>query len=195
MKRLLLVLAAVCALNAWAEEAVYEDIVYSLDLDKMTAEVGLNPRAYGEIVIPETIKVDQGDFRVTAVGDNAFKGAKDLTAIELPATIEHIYRSAFEGTGIYADKANWLDGVLMIDSMYLIAADKSIKPKYEMPGFVKLVAIGAFKGNKTVTKVTWSESVKVIDHEVFRDCKNLVKLVIPESVEWIGQDGFGTVYE
>ena len=84
MKKTFLLLLALCAMTMYAEEAVYQDIVYSLDLNKMTAEVSLNPRVYGELTIPATITVDQGDFQVTSIGDNAFKGAKDLTAISLP---------------------------------------------------------------------------------------------------------------
>lgn len=57
-----------------------------------------------------------------------------------------------------------------------------------MPDYIRLVGIGAFRGNKTLTKVTWSPNVKQIDHEMFRDCKNLTKLEIPQSVEWIGED-------
>ena len=184
---ILLTLFCFCG-TVMAEEASYEKINYTLDLDRSTAEVALNPQVYGELTIPEVIRTEKGDFRVTSIGDKAFQGAKLLYKIQLPKTIEHIYRSAFEGTGIMLDRENWADGVLILDSTYLIASDKTIKPKYEVPDYVRLVAIGAFRGNKTLTKVSWSPRVKQIDHEMFRDCKNLIKLEIPESVEWIGED-------
>ena len=184
----LLSLLLVCALSLQAEEIKYQGLVYQLDLDRATAEVGLNPRALGSITIPEVITTEKGDFRVTTIGDNAFKGAKWLDSITLPPTIERIYRSAFEGTGILLNRDNWSEGTLILDSMYLIATDKTIKPKYVVPEYVRLVAAGAFRGNKTVTKVVWSPRVTRIDHDMFRDCKNLTKVEIPQTVEWIGQD-------
>ena len=106
-----------------AENAQYQDINYSIEDNHLTAEVTLNPRAEGEILIPEPIVVGQHTYTVTAVGDKAFKGCKNLTAIVLPKTIERVYRSAFDGTGIMLDKTKWADGCLWIDSI-LIATDK-----------------------------------------------------------------------
>ena len=121
---ILLTLFCFCG-TVMAEEASYEKINYTLDLDRSTAEVALNPQVYGELTIPEVIRTEKGDFRVTSIGDKAFQGAKLLYKIQLPKTIEHIYRSAFEGTGIMLDRENWADGVLILDSTYLIASDKT----------------------------------------------------------------------
>ena len=115
----------VAALVVKAENAQYQDINYSVDDNHLTAEVTLNPKVSGELLIPETIVVGQNTYTVTAIGDRAFKGCKNLTAIVLPRTIERVYRSAFDGTGIMLDKTNWADGCLWIDSI-LIATDKTI---------------------------------------------------------------------
>ena len=143
-------LVAVLTINA--QDAQYQDIHYTVDEDHLTAEVGLNPRAAGELFIPETIVVGQNTYTVIAVGDKAFKGCKNLTAIVLPKTIDRVYRSAFDGTGIMLNKANWAEGCLWIDSI-LIATDKSIKPRFAVPEGTRLIAAGAFQGNKTVVRV------------------------------------------
>ena len=180
-------LVAVLTINA--QDAQYQDIHYTVDEDHLTAEVGLNPRAAGELFIPETIVVGQNTYTVIAVGDKAFKGCKNLTAIVLPKTIDRVYRSAFDGTGIMLNKANWAEGCLWIDSI-LIATDKSIKPRFAVPEGTRLIAAGAFQGNKTVVRVELPSCISRIDHETFRDCKNLQKVVIPASVTSIGDSAF-----
>ena len=184
-----LVLAVCTTLCVCAENAVYQDINYRIDTKNRTAEVTQNPKASGELYIPAEIPVGQQTYRVTGIGENAFKGCKNLTAIVLPRSIERIYRSAFDGTGIMLDKKNWTDGVLMIDSC-LIATDKSIKPKYAVPEGTRVIAAGAFRGNKTITRVDFPASVSRIDHDTFRDCKNLVSLSIPQTITEIGEDAF-----
>ena len=122
-----------------AGEAQYQDINYTFDENHMTAEVALNPRATGEIFIPEQIQVGQNSYTVVGISDKAFKGCKNLTAIVLPKTLKQVYRSAFEGTGILLNKSNWTEGCLWIDSV-LIATDKNIKPRF---------AVCASKGSRS----------------------------------------------
>ena len=172
-----------------AQTALYQDVHYTIDENHLTAEVTLNPKASGELFIPETIVAGQHRYTVTAIGDNAFKGCKALTTIVLPSTIERVYRSAFEGTGIFLNKANWTDGCLWIDSI-LIATDKTIKPRFVVPASTRLIAAGAFRSNKTVQRVELPDGLTRIDHETFRDCKNLEKVIIPLSVLSIGEEAF-----
>ena len=49
----------VAVLSVKAENAQYQDVHYAIDADHLTAEVTLNPRAAGELLIPETIVVGQ----------------------------------------------------------------------------------------------------------------------------------------
>ena len=177
------------SLTASAGDALFQDIRYSLDDNRLTAEVTLNPRATGEVFIPEQITAGQNQYVVTAIGDRAFKGCKGLTAVVLPKTLERVYRSAFEGTGIMLNKANWKEGCLWIDSI-LIATDKTLKPRFIVPEGTRLIAAGAFQGNKTLQRVELPASISRIDHETFRDCKNLQKIVIPATITSIGEDAF-----
>ena len=155
-----------------AGEAQYQDVNYTFDENHMTAEVALNPRATGEIFIPEQIQVGQNSYTVVGISDKAFKGCKNLTAIVLPKTLKQVYRSAFEGTGILLNKSNWTEGCLWIDSV-LIATDKNIKPRFVVPEGTRLIAAGAFQGNKVIQRVEIPACINRIDHETFRDCKNL----------------------
>ena len=177
------------SLLAFAGDAMYQEVLYTLDDNTLTAEVALNPKVSGEILIPEQIQAGQHTYRVIAIGDKAFKGCKNLTGIVLPKTIERVYRSAFDGTGIMLNKANWSNGCLWIDNI-LIATDKTIKPRFVVPEGTRLIAAGAFQGNKAVERVELPASITRIDHETFRDCKNLQKIIIPATVTSIGEDAF-----
>lgn len=195
-----IVIGCICALVAhsvvcFSEQAVYNEISYTIDRISGTAEVGDNTKspaiksADGQLVIPAEIQVGQIVYRVTGIAENAFKGCKNLTGIALPNTLEYMSRNAFEGTGIWLKKKNWKDGVLIVDSC-LIAADKNIKSKYVVPEHVRLIAAGAFQGNKSLSRIELPPSLERIDNDLFRDCKSLSKVVIPASVKWIGQDVF-----
>lgn len=186
---MLLVLLLTAGLNLFAGNAQYQDVRYTLDDIRMTAEVAVNTQASGELLIPETIVVGQDSYTVVSVADKAFKGCKNLTAIVLPKTIERVYRSAFDGTGIMLNKINWTEGCLWIDSI-LIATDKTIKPRFVIPEGTRLIAAGAFQGNKTIQRVDLPTCISRIDHETFRDCKNLQKIVIPATITSIGEDAF-----
>ena len=177
------------SLSCAAEDAFYQDIRYTLDENHLTAEVAINQRVSGELLIPAEITVGQHRYTVTSIGDKAFKGCKNLTTIVLPPTLQRVYRSAFDGTGIMLNKANWTDGCLWIDGI-LIATDKTIKPRFIVPDSTKLMAAGAFQGNKTITRVELPAALTRVDHETFRDCKNLQKIIIPASVSSIGEDAF-----
>ena len=177
------------SLSCAAEEAFYQDLRYTLDENHLTAEVAPNQRISGELFIPAEITVGQRTYTVTSISDKAFKGSKNLTTIVLPKTIERVYRSAFDGTGIMLNKENWKDGCLWIDSI-LIATDKTIKPRFFVPEGTRLIAAGAFQGNKAIQRVELPSCITRIDHETFRDCKNLQKIVIPVSVSSIGEDAF-----
>ena len=62
-----MLLAAVLTVNA--EDAQYQDVHYTVDDNHLTAEVTLNPKASGELLIPETIVVGQNTYTVIAIGD------------------------------------------------------------------------------------------------------------------------------
>lgn len=184
-----LILMCCLSLFTQAEDAVYQEVHYTIDPNSHTAEVAPNPQAHGELYIPEKITIGQETYCVTAIGDKAFKGCKNLTAIVLPKTLKRVYRSAFDGTGIILNKTNWTNGALYIDSC-LIATDKTIKAKFIIPAGTRLIAAGAFQGNKALTRVEFPASVYRIDHETFRDCKNLTRAIIPQTINEIGEDAF-----
>ena len=111
-KYLSLLLTLLCLAPTYADEAIYNDLYYSIDLIARTAEVAENPRVGANtkegftLAIPAEITVGQKTYRVIGIADNAFKGCKNLTEVVLPNTLEYLSRNAFEGTGIWLNKEN-----------------------------------------------------------------------------------------
>ena len=188
----LLICIIVASLACAAEPTAFvNDLVYTLDTEHRTAEVATNAKTSGDIIIPAQIKDGEGkSYTVTSLSAEAFKGCKNLTSIVLPPTIKQLYRSSIEGTGVYANKELWRDGALYIDSC-LIAVDKTVsKPKFIVAEGTRVIAGGAFQGNKTVTSVVLPKSVSRIDVFTFRDCKNLQKVIFGRHITSIGRDAF-----
>ena len=100
VRKFLIVPVVLCSLLCFGEEAYYQDVRYTLDNNYLTAEVASNPKLSGKVLIPETIVAGQNTYTVIAISDKAFKGCKKLTNIVLPKTLQRVYRSAFDGTGI-----------------------------------------------------------------------------------------------
>ena len=101
---LLLLPLLVCTLHVGAAErtAYVDDLVYILDLEHHTAEVGVNPKTFGDVIIPEQISDGEGNtYDVTSLAADAFKGCKNITSIVLPPTLQRLSRSSLEGTGVY----------------------------------------------------------------------------------------------
>lgn len=181
------------ALTSYGTEptAFVDDLVYTLDYEHRTAEVATNAKASGDLIIPEQIKDGEGNtYTVTSLSADAFKGCKGLSSIVLPPTIRQLYRSSLEGTGVFANRELWNDGALYIDGC-LIAVDKTIsKPKFVVADSTRVIAGGAFQGNKVVTAVVIPTSVSRIDVSTFRDCKNLQKVTFGRNITSIGRDAF-----
>ena len=173
------------------ESAKYNDLNYLLDNKKLTAEVDKNPQAYGEIVIPDEITVGQKRYRVTVIGDKAFKGCKKLSHVVFPRYLERVYRSAFDGTAFLTDKQNWsADGFFSVNDTILLFTNKNVKAKCVVDPKYRLIAAGAFEGNKTVTSVVLPEGLKVVEENLFKGCKNLGKVIIPKSVKKVMRYAF-----
>ena len=81
-------------------EAIIDGINYRLDKDNQTAEVikrgeGIYNDYKGEIIIPETVVLNGGNYRVTSIGKEAFAFCDPLTSITIPDSVKRIGWKAF----------------------------------------------------------------------------------------------------
>lgn len=125
---------------------------------------------------------------VTRIGYNAFRDCDNLASIELPDSLTYIDGYAFVGTSYYKNAANWTDGVLYING-YLIAAEKDFSGDYTVKPGTKLIASYAFDSQK-LTSIVIPDSVEYIGEYAFRDCTGLAGITLPDDLLHIGLSAF-----
>lgn len=74
------------------------DAVYECDTSKQECIlVSYSTDAVGMVEIPAQIEVDEIQYQVTGIGENAFNGCSSLTSIMIPDSVVDIGDNAFEG--------------------------------------------------------------------------------------------------
>lgn len=101
MKKLSLLIALLCVLNANAYDIKVDGIYYDINLNTMTASVvrgveGIYFTQYsGDIIIPSTIEYNGYVFKVTSINTQAFDNCPELCSITIPSNITKIQQYAF----------------------------------------------------------------------------------------------------
>lgn len=171
LKLLLLSIAIPTTVSAY--DAEIDGILYNIDNTTMSAEITYNRAGYktyysGDISIPQTITFNGGVYTVTAVGDEAFDGAYNVTSVNLPNTIKSIGWRAFYGC-------------------------TSLK-SFIMPNSVEKMDVHVFPWCTSLQSVTLSNSLKSIESNTFAYCENLETVIIPNSITSIGDRAFANCY-
>ena len=94
-----LILSVFFSISASAYDVEVDGIYYDLyNLDKNEAVVTSGGKKYeGEIVIPESITVNEKSYTVTVIQVNAFEYCIDLTSVTIPNSVTSIGHNAFYG--------------------------------------------------------------------------------------------------
>ena len=77
-------------------DEIIKGIKYRLNEEALTAEVIRNTRYEGDIIIPETVALNEISYRVTSIGCGAFHGCSSLTSIVIPDGVTSIGKRAFQ---------------------------------------------------------------------------------------------------
>ena len=138
-----------------------------------------------DLIIPEEIE----GLPVTSIRSSAFSGYAGLTNVTIPNSVTSIDRSAFYGTALYNDSANWDNGVfyigdILIETRYKISGDYVIRPG------TRIINEFVFDNCVDLTSVSIPNSVKYIGSNAFANCTGLTSMTIPNSVVEIGWRAF-----
>lgn len=144
---------------------------------------------------------------VVNIGDSAFESCTSLTNIKIPAKVEYIAGSAFKdctslseitfsGDNNYIDSTAfdntaWLnnqnDGVIYIGKLlYCYKGEMPSNTTITVKDGTEAIEAGAFAEKKELIGVVLPNSVKRIENGAFYECSNLSSINIPESIEYIG---------
>ena len=144
-------------------EKIIDGIKYLLYCNR-TAKVVQNGGYKGNIIIPEIVDFNERTYRVTSIGDRAFKDCNNLTSITIPESVTSIGDRAFED-------CNNLTSIIIPDNIMSIG-DMTFSRCYAL------------------TEIVIPDSVKSIGYEAFELCSSLKGIVIPARVTEIKECAF-----
>lgn len=159
----------------------------------------------GEITLPEEIEfyIETEDdyyeeYYFSAIGERAFSGCNNITAINIPhGLLENIKPSAFDEcpnlTKINVNDRMFssLDGVLYSRSGNLIRCPEGYSGKITAAYGTTQIGEGAFKNCSNITEVTLNEKLSYINEGAFSGCENLTSITVNGYETEFSGDIFG----
>ncbi len=189
--------------TARTQHIVASDVYEGEPVVGVAASAFENNQNIRSIVLPNTVTfIEEAAFlncpkllRVTArsesleIGVLAFKDCVNLTVLELPDEITRIGTDAFTDTGYMNSESNWEEGALYIGSS-LIKADPEIGGRFTVKDGTRLIADHAFRGCKDVSRVVLPDSLERIGDYAFSGCYSLASLEVGDGIRHIGREAF-----
>lgn len=187
--------------NATAAETIYEasgaGLVRAIfnDCAKLaTVEVGENVKSLPDYFLPNNTLVTKIDLPagIESVGDSAFNGCTELAEISNANTLQTIGQDAFTGTPWFTEYLE-TDGLVYLGSvLYVYNGDMPADTTIEVRDGTTAIANGAFDGKSNLVAVTLPDTLTTIGNRAFAGT-SLTTLTIPASVESIGSEAFTDV--
>lgn len=137
--------------------------------------------------IPTVYHVGDEWYKITAIGEGAFKNCVGYTEINLPSTLTTINDSAFEGC-TKLESINIPEGVTDIYTNAFSGC--TALTTVNIPSTLFSLGDGAFTNCTLLKNVTLNEGLRTIGSESFKGCTKLTKINVPDTVTTIGVSAF-----
>lgn len=212
MKKFLIVAAAfICLLQMSAQTFESGGLYYTLNSNN-TSEclVTYSPTGLykGNLAIPSSVFYNGKTYAVSGIGDNAFAGCTELTAIKMATSVKNIGMNAFAGcsslSSCQAEGAVNLDknAFYNCNSLYELKlnsglknlGDNAFKNCKKLASFIipKGVFLGnsVFAGCESLESVTIPSGMAEIPDYLFSDCTSLTEVKGTENIVELGEYAF-----
>ena len=165
-----LILSVFFSISSSAYDVEVDGIYYNLISKGNVAEVTYGDNKYeGDITIPSSINVNEVEYSVTIIGDEAFYGCSGLTSITIPNSV----------TSIGSDAFSYCSGLTSVT----------------IPNSVTSIGDKTFYNCSGLTSITIPNSVISIWEEAFANCSNLENLYCyAEKIPFLGNNIFKDSY-
>ena len=180
-----LILSMFFSISASADVVEVDGIYYNLISSKgNVVEVTKGDKKYeGDITIPSSINVNEEEYTVTSIGNDAFYRCSGLTSVTIPNSVKSIGELAFS-------RCSSLTSITIPNSVTSIGSSAfaycSSLTSVTIPNSVKSIKAYTFYDCSGLTSVTIPNSVKSIGELAFYNCSGLTSVAIPDSVTSIG---------
>lgn len=178
-----------------------QGLTYTLNADHTATVANYdNHTPDGVIDIPDTVKKDNIDYTVTAIGNNAFchsYTSTNVSSVFIPATVTSIGNGAFSYCRFLAT-VTFAEG----SQLKSIGASAFFGSEYEHPIFteikipdsVETIGSRAFYGCRNLKKITLPSALKTLSLNTFTYCTSLSDVYLPASLTDIGSNIFFQCY-
>lgn len=207
--------------NVKESKAVVDGLCYMVNPATRTAQLTFDeliPMPYaglsGKVTVPASIIYNNVSYDVTEIGNYAFQGnttiteivlpegiktigadcferMTKLTKVNIPQTVESIFRFESSGNGITQNESNYRGGLLIIDNC-LLKVKKDLTGQVDVPEGTRLVAGYAFSGCKELTRISLPETVTEVGPYAFESCKQLGEINLPKGLKVIHRGTFNS---
>ena len=172
---------------AGASFEVIDGFKYILDSDTKTATLVETELYGGDIVIPESVKVKDGNvYKITIIGDKCFYW-KNFTSITIPSSVTSLGDDCFGG-------CTSLKSITIPSSVTTLGqqcfSDCYGLTSITIPSSVTKLGLLCFSSCKSLTSITIPSSVTYLGDGCFTRCSGLTSITIPSSVTYLGDDCF-----
>ena len=174
-----------------------QGLTYTLNADHTATVANYdNHTPDGVIDIPDTVKKDNIDYTVTAIGNNAFchsYTSTNVSSVFIPATVTSIGNGAFSYCRFLAT-VTFAEG----SQLKSIGASAFFGSEYEHPIFteikipdsVETIGSRAFYWCRNLKKITLPSALKTLSLNTFTYCTSLSDVYLPASLTDIGSNIF-----
>lgn len=174
-----------------------QGLTYTLHADHTATVANYdNHTPDGVIDIPDTVKKDNIDYTVTAIGNNAFchsYTSTNVSSVFIPATVTSIGNGAFSYCRFLAT-VTFAEG----SQLKSIGASAFFGSEYEHPIFteikipdsVETIGSRAFYWCRNLKKITLPSALKTLSLNTFTYCTSLSDVYLPASLTDIGSNIF-----
>lgn len=184
MRKTLLAAFSLLTVVSYAQTVIDLDDISYTQTSPSTVEVSKYHGTANEVSIPETIQHEGKQFKVTAIGEQAFHW-KDVTSVTLPSSIDSVKHMAFSGSQL--NKINLPEGLKFIGS-YAFSSSKLTE--LTTPTTLKKIGNSAFFTCRMLQKVVFKEGLEEIERAAFYRNDALVSVTFPKSLKTIGKTSF-----
>lgn len=174
-----------------------QGLTYTLNADHTATVANYdNSTPDGVIDIPDTVKKDNIDYTVTAIGDSAFKSfspRSNVSSVFIPARVRSIGDSAF-------NRCNALTTVTFAEGSQLKSIERAAfygtehaYPKFKeikIPDSVETIGNGAFNYCQNLERIALPSALQTLSNGTFYGCTALSEVTFPASLETIESRAF-----
>lgn len=174
-------------------EGIFYDVTSTADLtcevvNKKTDDGKIDVNSYaGDIEIPPYVEFRNKKLKVTAIGDEAFRGCTQLKSIKYPETVESIGDYAFA-------ECTQFESISLPHTIkhlgYGVFRGWTQLVSVELPNSLTYIYGGTFSGCSNLEKIKLPDGIDGIPEYMFAGCRSLKELILPSAVSYIGRHAF-----